>query len=57
MIKNTISNTVPQDVLGHADIETILNTYTSVFNKFKEDEIQKFFIISRSCIKIALKNL
>ena len=29
-------------LLGHADIETTLNTYTSVFNKFKEDEIQKY---------------
>lgn len=29
-------------LLGHADIETTLNTYTSVFNKFKDDEIQKY---------------
>lgn len=29
-------------LLGHTDIETTLNTYTSVFNKFKEQEVDKF---------------
>ena len=28
-------------ILGHKDIQTTLNTYTSVFNKFKEDELSK----------------
>ena len=28
-------------ILGHKDIQTTLNTYTSVFNKFKEDELAK----------------
>lgn len=28
-------------ILGHKDIQTTLNTYTSVFNKFKEDELNK----------------
>ena len=28
-------------ILGHRDIQTTLNTYTSVFNKLKVDEMQK----------------
>lgn len=28
-------------ILGHKDIQTTLNTYTSVFNKFKEDKLNK----------------
>lgn len=31
-------------ILGHKDIQTTLNTYTSVFNKFKEDELNKINI-------------
>ena len=30
-----------QRLLGHTDIQTTLNAYTSVFNKFEEDELQK----------------
>ncbi len=40
-IESGISAVVLQRLLGHKDIETTLNTYTSVFNKFKEDELQK----------------
>lgn len=29
-------------LLGHTDIETTLNTYTSVFNQFKEQEVDKY---------------
>lgn len=29
-------------LLGHSDIDTTLNTYTSVFNKFKEKEVDKY---------------
>lgn len=32
---------VLQRLMGHKDIKVTLNTYTSVFNKFKEDEIEK----------------
>lgn len=32
---------VLQKILGHKDIETTLNTYTSVFDKFKDDEMSK----------------
>ena len=41
MIESGVSAVVVQRILGHRDIQTTLNTYTSVFNKFKEDEIGK----------------
>lgn len=34
--------TVLQKLLGHKKIQTTLDTYTSVFNKFKESEIEKY---------------
>lgn len=40
-IESGMQAVVLQKLLGHRDIETTLNTYTSVFSKFKEDEIQK----------------
>lgn len=41
-IESEISAVVLSKLLGHADIQTTLNTYTSVFNRFTEDEIQKY---------------
>lgn len=32
---------VVQKLMGHADIRVTLNTYTSVFDRFKEQEIDK----------------
>ncbi len=32
---------VLQRLMGHKDVTDTLNTYTSVFNKFKEDELEK----------------
>ena len=32
---------VLQRLMGYKDVTVTLNTYTSVFNKFKEDEIEK----------------
>lgn len=32
---------VLQRLMGHKDIKVTLNTYTSVFNKFKENEMDK----------------
>lgn len=32
---------VLQRLMGHKDVSVTLNTYTSVFNKFKEDELEK----------------
>lgn len=41
-IESGMNATVLSKLLGHKDIQVTLNTYTSVFNKFKEDEIQKY---------------
>ena len=30
-----------QRLMGHTDISVTLNTYTSIFNKFKEEELNK----------------
>ena len=35
---------VLQKILGHKDIQVTLNTYTSIFNKYKEKEIEKINI-------------
>ena len=40
-IESGMSAVVLQRLLGHKDIETTLNTYTSVFNKYKEAELEK----------------
>lgn len=40
-IEAGISPVVLSRILGHKDIETTLNTYTDVFNRFKQDEINK----------------
>jgi len=40
-IEAGVSPVVLQKILGHKDIETTLNTYTTVFNKYKEDELKK----------------
>lgn len=40
-IESGMSAVVLSKLLGHADIETTLNTYTSVFDKFQKDEFQK----------------
>lgn len=40
-IESGMSAVVLSKLLGHKDIQTTLNTYTSVFNKFQEDELEK----------------
>ena len=45
-----MSAVVLSKLLGHKDIETTLNTYTSVFNKFKKDELQKAEIYLKEII-------
>lgn len=40
-IEAGISPVVLQRLLGHRDIQTTLDTYTSVFNKFKDSEVEK----------------
>lgn len=39
---------VLQKLLGHKDISVTLNTYTSVFNRFKEDELNKYLEYMKS---------
>ena len=36
-----MASVVVQKLMGHKDISVTLNTYTSVFDKFKEKEIEK----------------
>ena len=40
-IESGMSAVVLSKLLGHADIETTLNTCTSVSKKFKENELKK----------------
>ncbi len=41
-IEAGMSAKVLQDILGHRKIETTLDTYTSVFEKFNKDENEKY---------------
>ena len=40
-IESGIAPVVVQRLMGHKDIAVTLNTYTSVLNRFKEEEIEK----------------
>ena len=40
-IESGIAPVVVQRLMGHKDISVTLNTYTSILNKFKEEELQK----------------
>ena len=40
-IESGMAPVVVQRLMGHQDISVTLNTYTSVFDKFKENEIDK----------------
>lgn len=35
---------VLQKLLGHKDISVTINTYTTIFNKFKEDALNNYII-------------
>jgi len=57
-IESGMSAVVLSKILGHKGIEVTLNTYTSVFNRFKEEEIQKvtsYFSSMWDCINFTLK--
>lgn len=41
-IEAGMSAVVLSKLLGHKDIQTTLDSYTSVFNRFKVDEVQKY---------------
>ena len=40
-IESGVNAVVLQRLLGHTDISITLNTYTSVFNQFKDNELEK----------------
>lgn len=40
-VESCMAPVVVQRLMGHTDITVTLNTYTSVFDKFKENEIDK----------------
>lgn len=40
-IESGMSMAVLQKLLGHADIQTTINTYTTIFDKFSNDEFEK----------------
>ena len=50
-IEAGISAKVLQKNLGHENIETTLNTYTSVFEKFNKDENEKYDIYMKKCMQ------
>ncbi len=43
-IEAGMSTKVLQQILGHRKIQTTLDTYTSVFEKFNKDENEKYNI-------------
>ena len=42
MIESGIPVEVLQRFLGHADIQTTVNTYTDILEKFKKTEFEKY---------------
>ena len=56
-IESGMNATVLQRLLGHQDIQTTLNTYTEVFNKFKEDEVEKNiqYMIKNNLVAVKLQ--
>ena len=40
-VESGMAPVVIQKLMGHSDISVTLNTYTTVFDKFKENEIDK----------------
>lgn len=42
MIEAGVPAEVLQKLLGHKDIQTTINTYTSIFDKFKKEQVDKY---------------
>ena len=42
MIESGIPAEVLQKLLGHKDIQTTINTYTTIFDKFKKEQVNKY---------------
>ena len=49
-----MSPVVLQKLMGHTDVSVTLNAYTSVFDKYKKDELEKVndYIIDQNLIKL-----
>lgn len=41
-IESGISAEVLQKLLGHKDVQTTINTYTTIFDKFKKEQVNKY---------------
>lgn len=41
-IEASILAEVLQKLLGHKDIQTTINTYTTIFDKFKKEQVDKY---------------
>ena len=41
-IEAGVSAEVLQKLLGHKDIQTTINTYTTIFDKFKKEQVDKY---------------
>lgn len=42
MIEAGVPAEVLQKLLGHKDIQTTINTYTTIFDKFKKEQVDKY---------------
>ena len=42
MIESGVPAEVLQKLLGHKDIQTTINTYTTIFDKFKNEQVKKY---------------
>ena len=53
-IEAGMSPVVLQKLMGHTDVSVTLNAYTSVFDKYKKDELEKVndYIIEQNLIKL-----
>ena len=49
-----MSQEVLQKLMGHTDVSVTLNAYTSVFDKYKKDELEKVndYYIEQNLIKL-----
>ena len=46
-IEASILAEVLQKLLGHKDIQTTINTYTTIFDKFKKEQVDKYVKIRK----------
>ena len=41
-LDKNVNTRVIQKLLGHKDIQTTINTYTTIFDKFKKEQVDKY---------------